>query len=87
MTRTGMAFSKGKAFIPFITAGDPDIATTEKLVLAMAESGADLIEIGVPFSDPMAEGPVIQKADERERSREGYAAWMYSSLRCVSGAA
>ncbi len=86
MTRTGMAFSKGKAFIPFITAGDPDIATTEKLVLAMAESGADLIEIGVPFSDPMAEGPVIQKADERAL-KGGVAAWMYSSLRCVSGAA
>jgi len=53
------------ALIPFLTAGDPDLETTEALVLAMAESGADLIEIGVPFSDPIAEGPTIQRASER----------------------
>ncbi len=53
------------ALIPFITAGDPDLETTAQLVLAMAESGADLIEIGVPFSDPIAEGPTIQRASER----------------------
>ena len=54
-----------KAFIPFITAGDPNLAATKKLVLAMAELGADVIELGIPFSDPMAEGPVIQAANER----------------------
>jgi tryptophan synthase alpha chain len=54
-----------KAFIPFVTAGDPDLDTTEALVLALAEAGADVIEIGVPFSDPIAEGPTIQRASER----------------------
>lgn len=54
-----------KAFIPFLTAGDPDLATTKKIVLDMAASGADLIELGIPFSDPMAEGPVIQAANVR----------------------
>jgi tryptophan synthase alpha chain len=65
MSRIAKAFEGGKAFIAFITAGDPDLETTEKLVLAMAEAGADLIEIGIPFSDPVAEGIVIQEADER----------------------
>jgi tryptophan synthase alpha chain len=63
--RIARAFDHGKAFIPFLTAGDPDMATTEKLIVAMAEAGADLIEIGVPFSDPIAEGPVIEAADAR----------------------
>ncbi|QNK40847.1 tryptophan synthase subunit alpha [Caproicibacter fermentans] len=54
-----------KALIPFVTAGDPNLETTEKLVLAMFSAGADLVEIGVPFSDPVAEGPVIQKASSR----------------------
>ena len=54
-----------KALIPFVTAGDPDLETTEKLVLAMLDAGADAVEIGVPFSDPIAEGPVIQKASKR----------------------
>lgn len=65
MSKTQQAFAKGKAFIPFLTAGDPDLETTRTLVLAMAEAGADLIEIGIPFSDPIAEGLVIQRADER----------------------
>lgn len=65
MNRISGVFKNKKAFIPFITAGDPDLETTEKLVLAMAEAGADLIELGIPFSDPVAEGVVIQKADER----------------------
>lgn len=65
MSRITEAFSKGKAFIPFITAGDPDLTITEQLIPAMAESGADLIEIGIPFSDPVAEGIVIQEADLR----------------------
>jgi tryptophan synthase alpha chain len=54
-----------KAFIPYITAGDPDLATTEELILALDQAGADVIELGVPFSDPMADGPVIQRASER----------------------
>ena len=54
-----------KGFIPFITAGDPDLGTTERLLIALANSGATLIELGVPFSDPMADGPVIQRASER----------------------
>lgn len=54
-----------KGFIPFITAGDPDLAATEKLLVTLAQSGATLIELGVPFSDPMADGPVIQRASER----------------------
>lgn len=54
-----------KALVPFVTAGDPDLATTEALILALAEAGADLIEIGVPFSDPTADGPTIQRASER----------------------
>ncbi len=53
------------ALIPFITAGDPDLATTPRLLKALAAAGADLIEVGVPFSDPMADGPVIQQASER----------------------
>ena len=57
-----------RAFIPFVTCGDPDIETTEGLVRAMAEAGADLIELGIPFSDPIAEGPVIQGADVRALS-------------------
>lgn len=57
--------ARRKAFIPYITAGDPDLATTESLLLALAEAGADVIELGVPFSDPMADGPVIQRASER----------------------
>jgi tryptophan synthase alpha chain len=54
-----------KAFIPFITGFDPDIETTERLIFTLAEAGADIIEIGIPFSDPVAEGPVIEAADER----------------------
>lgn len=65
MSRIQDAFTNGKAFIPFVTGGDPDIETTERLLYEMAEKGADLIEIGIPFSDPIAEGPVIQEADER----------------------
>ena len=54
-----------KGLIPFITAGDPDLATTEQLLIALSKAGATLIELGVPFSDPMADGPVIQRASER----------------------
>lgn len=65
MSRIQNAFKNGKAFISFLTGGDPDIETTEKLIYTMEKAGADLIEIGVPFSDPIAEGPVIQEANER----------------------
>lgn len=65
MTKINSVFSNGKAFIAFITAGDPDLQTTRDLILNMSTSGADLIEIGIPFSDPIAEGDTIQKADER----------------------
>ena len=65
MSRIKEAFSKGNAFIPFLTCGDPDLETTAKLVRVMAENGVDLIELGIPFSDPTAEGPVIQGANLR----------------------
>lgn len=64
MNRIADAFKEHKAFIAFITAGDPDLETTEKVIHAAADNGADLIEIGIPFSDPTAEGPVIMEADE-----------------------
>lgn len=64
MSRIADAFKEHKAFIAFITAGDPDLETTEKVIHAAADNGADLIEIGIPFSDPTAEGPVIMEADE-----------------------
>ena len=66
--RIAEAFNKEKAFIPFITCGDPSLDVTEKLVYAMEEAGADLIELGIPFSDPTAEGPVIQAANVRALS-------------------
>ena len=65
MSNIASAFANGKAFIPFVTCGDPDLETTAALVRTMAEAGADLIELGIPFSDPTAEGPVIQGANMR----------------------
>lgn len=65
MSNTANAFKNGKAFIPFVTAGDPNLEVTKEIILAMEKAGADLIEIGIPFSDPVAEGVVIQAADER----------------------
>ena len=65
MSRIRDAFQNGKAFIPFITCGDPDLETTGAAVRAAVENGADLIELGIPFSDPTAEGPVIQGANLR----------------------
>lgn len=65
MSKIKSAFENGKAFIPFITCGDPDLETTEKIVRTAVENGADLIELGIPFSDPTAEGPVIQGANIR----------------------
>ena len=66
--RITQAFENGKAFIPFVTCGDPSLEITEQLVYAMEEAGADLIELGIPFSDPTAEGPVIQAANVRALS-------------------
>lgn len=73
MSRIGDAFKKldgtgRRGFIPFITAGDPDLRTTRALIVELARAGATLIELGVPFSDPVADGPVIQRASERALS-------------------
>lgn len=65
MSNIRKAFENGKAFIPFITCGDPDLGTTAAAVRAAVRNGADLIELGIPFSDPTAEGPVIQGANLR----------------------
>ena len=65
MSRIYKAFENKKAFIAFLTAGDPDFETSLKNFKAVIEAGADLIEVGIPFSDPIAEGPVIQEADIR----------------------
>lgn len=65
MSKIRTAFNNGKAFIPFITCGDPDLETTGKIVRAAVANGADLIELGIPFSDPTAEGPVIQGTNIR----------------------
>ena len=68
MSKIKEAFAKEKAFIPFITCGDPDLETTEKIIEAMAAAGADLIELGIPCSDPTAEGSVIQEGNLRALS-------------------
>lgn len=69
MSKISDAFKNGKAFIGFVTAGDPDLETSEKIMIKMAQAGCDLIEIGIPFSDPIAEGPVIQEANIRSLSQ------------------
>lgn len=68
MSNISKAFDHGKAFIGFATAGDPDLETSRRIMLEMAHGGCDLIEIGIPFLDPIAEGPVIQEADLRALS-------------------
>jgi tryptophan synthase alpha chain len=65
MSRIASAFTKGKAFIGFLTGGDPSIDSTVEFILALERGGADLVEIGIPFSDPVAEGPVIEAANIR----------------------
>jgi tryptophan synthase alpha chain len=65
MSKLTEAFANGKAFIPFIVAGDPDATSTVNNILALADAGADIIELGIPFSDPVADGPVIQAGDLR----------------------
>lgn len=69
MSRLSEAFAKRKALITFITAGDPSLAATEKLVYGLEKSGADIIELGIPFSDPLADGPVIQASHQRALRR------------------
>ena len=82
-TFTELKRSGRGGFIPFITAGDPDLVTTEFLLVELAASGADMIELGVPFSDPVADGEVIQRASERAL-RKGVT--LSNALRCVSNA-
>jgi tryptophan synthase alpha chain len=83
MNRIANAFKNKKAFIAFITGGDPDIETTEKLIIEMAKSGVDLIEIGIPFSDPVAEGTVIQEADKRALANGCTADMLFDMLKNV----
>lgn len=72
-----------KAFVPFITGGDPDLDTTLKLILAMQEAGADVIEVGIPFSDPIAEGSVIQEADLRALSAGTTTDRLFDALKSI----
>ena len=65
MSNIARAFKNGKAFIGFVTGGDPSIEKTKEFVREMIRAGADIVEIGIPFSDPIAEGPVIQEANIR----------------------
>ena len=85
MSKIQTAFANGKAFIPFVTCGDPSLEVTEQIVYAMADAGADLIELGIPFSDPTAEGPVIQEANVRALSAEPqrirFSTWCAASVR------
>mgnify|MGYP002508598304 CR=1 FL=1 len=85
MSRIKQAFENKKAFIAFITGGDPDIETTEALIPQMAEAGADLIEIGIPFSDPIAEGIVIQEADERALKAQTTTDKLFDMVKRVRG--
>ena len=85
MNRIKKVFDGGKAFIPFVTAGDPNLDLTAQLVLAMADAGADLIELGIPFSDPVSEGPVIQRADARALAAGTTADRIFEMVRLIRG--
>jgi len=86
MNRIAQAFSGGnKAFIPFITGGDPTIETTEKLLFALDKAGADIIEIGIPFSDPIAEGSVIEDASERALKNGCTVDMLFDMISCIRG--
>src|SRR5262245_63120007 len=76
--------AKRKAFMPFVTAGDPDLAFTRELLPAVAESGADLIEVGFPFSDPIADGPVIQASYTRALAKNLKLADLFATLKEVT---
>ncbi len=74
MTRIGEAFRRLReagrgGFIPFVTAGDPDLYTTRALIVELARAGATVVELGIPFSDPVADGPTIQRSSERALGR------------------
>ena len=69
MEKISNAFSKGKALITYISAGDPDLEMTKKIILSLDRAGVDIIELGIPFSDPLADGPVIQAAGQRALER------------------
>ena len=69
-----ISFPKKPGIVAYLTAGDPDLATTREIALAAIDNGADVIELGVPFSDPLADGPVIQRAS-RAGGGEGYCGW------------
>jgi tryptophan synthase alpha chain len=83
MSKIQNAFKNGKAFIAFLTAGDPTLQKTEEYVLAMAQAGADLIEIGIPFSDPVAEGPVIAAANIRALSAGATLPRIFETVRAL----
>jgi tryptophan synthase alpha chain len=76
--------AEGKVFVPFVTAGDPDLATTERVVPALAQAGASLIEIGFPFSDPIADGPVIQASYTRALAKGIKLDALFESVRRIS---
>ncbi|MBQ9142586.1 MAG: tryptophan synthase subunit alpha, partial [Lachnospiraceae bacterium] len=71
MSKISEAFQNKKAFVGFLTAGDPSLEKTEEFIITMEKAGASVIEIGVPFSDPLAESPVVQEANVRALSAEG----------------
>ena len=71
MSKISRAFANGKAFVAFVTCGDPDLETTVKIVKSMADNGADLIELGIPFSDPTADAPWRGKYPKSRRSIAG----------------
>lgn len=77
--------AKRAAFMPFITAGDPDLAFTRELIPAIAEAGADMIEVGFPFSDPIADGPVIQASYTRAIEKHLKLADLFAALKDVTG--
>ena len=70
MSRIAAAFQKRKTLITYITAGDPNLSTTEKLIYQLEKAGADIIELGIPFSDPLADGPVIQASHQRALKKD-----------------
>ncbi|MCL2140436.1 MAG: tryptophan synthase subunit alpha [Dehalococcoidia bacterium] len=83
MNKIEQAFLHEKAFIPYITGGDPDIETSEKLLYALHNAGANIIEIGVPFSDPIAEGPVIEQANQRALKAGCTVDWLFELVERV----
>ncbi|MCD7739842.1 MAG: tryptophan synthase subunit alpha [Candidatus Gastranaerophilales bacterium] len=83
MSKINKAFENGKAFIGFLTAGDPDIETTTECIYAMEKAGADLIEIGIPFSDPIAEGIVIQNANIRALKSDTYPEKIFETVKKI----